>query len=711
MQYIHQAEGNIPPVAVNSPDRQELLQLHALLRNKQDLDDSMSCEDSDCNSSASETIITTSAGSVAQIRGLYSPDINIHDGEMAQRLIEQGDTRPLKDTVSVQQTISHQHDLNGQNNSAAIVHSKHDDCVNKTDSPTLMDQESKKRKIASDSDQSLIEEEKDKHNNPLYPLFRNKDQREMGAKSDKPTSDKKTTEVRSEKADKKADKQTSKKKKKSTARKDKEGDSYINTDIEDLLKLSEESMQTLDVRTVIEFSSRIKHCAAEMKKQFADESKACVKELKENFQKTTANLKADFKQEMESDIQKVMEIYEKDVKTLKEEVHQQKVKTQLLGDLLQQSHHIQHDLCKRLDTVELNSARKSAILTGLDFSKQKKERIQQILAFFRDTLEVDARIEDSYFLGDADPRPVVIIFETYADKQYIWQFKHHLKNYTGRDKKGIFLNDYLPQIVNEKKKRERDIILDYKDHDVKTKIEHTKDGLKIGASMYKKQVTVPEPSEMLDLSPKELDDTLAIPTCRGEKIIIEDSVYVGYCLDVKNHQQVRQAYLKLKILNARARHIVCAYRLPGAELHHMSDYVDDDEHGAGRALLKAMQENDITNKVFYVARFCGSNKLGSQRINGYLRAAENVLNLYPANKILRTDQSFHNEDYRDKLFKERAERKKRQKEKAGASQKDSKTKTCEYTPRQFAEKPRRYKVKDKTERHNPINPWAKEDLD
>ena len=58
-------------------------------------------------------------------------------------------------------------------------------------------------------------------------------------------------------------------------------------------------------------------------------------------------------------------------------------------------------------------------------------------------------------------------------------------------------------------------------------------------------------------------------------------------------------------------HIVCAYNLPGPpdELHHLQDPCDDDETGAGSALLNAMVESDICCKAFFIVRYCGDIKL------------------------------------------------------------------------------------------------------
>ena len=94
-----------------------------------------------------------------------------------------------------------------------------------------------------------------------------------------------------------------------------------------------------------------------------------------------------------------------------------------------------------------------------------------------------------------------------------------------------------------------------------------------------------------EIEPEELDDVLKTKTAKGPQIKEKDSIFVGYTVDAKDFRIIRQAYLKIRLLNARARHVVCAYNLPGAETFHMQDYADDDENGAGRVLLQFLLQN------------------------------------------------------------------------------------------------------------------------
>ena len=132
---------------------------------------------------------------------------------------------------------------------------------------------------------------------------------------------------------------------------------------------------------------------------------------------------------------------------------------------------------------------------------------------------------------------------------------------------------------------------------------------------------------------------MQIKTTKGPSITEQDSVFVPYAIDVSDHVLIRQAYHKIRLLNAKARHVICAYFLPGEhEKYYNRDYVDDGEHGAGRQLLKRMEDSGISNKAVFVVRVCGKEKLGATRFAGYINAAQKLLEKHPYNTITKQRQ-------------------------------------------------------------------------
>ena len=70
----------------------------------------------------------------------------------------------------------------------------------------------------------------------------------------------------------------------------------------------------------------------------------------------------------------------------------------------------------------------------------------------------------SYLLGDRSPRRLVIIFASAAHKYAVFEHKNILKDYEGENGSKIYLNEYLPSVLNETRKRHQDIIQQCKEN-------------------------------------------------------------------------------------------------------------------------------------------------------------------------------------------------------------------------------------------------------
>ena len=279
------------------------------------------------------------------------------------------------------------------------------------------------------------------------------------------------------------------------------------------------------------------------------------------------------------------------------------------------------------------------MLTGVSFDKNHKKRGEQIEELLLDATGQKVSLDETYFLGNKEPKPVVITFASMADKISVFENKSELANFEGENGSSIFLNDYWPASVNEKKRREREVKKEAKQDNKDVKIEYTEKGLKIGSEIYKKKVTAPSPTDVLDITSDRLNSILELDIIRGIPIKLEDSIFIAYTTDVSTHAQIRDLYLKIRLMHAHARHIVCAYYIPGSR-HHHQDYEDDSENGAGRILLRFMQKNNLSHRVLFVVRFCGQVKLKENRFSSYLKAVDEVLKLNNYNATLKICQDF-----------------------------------------------------------------------
>ena len=253
-----------------------------------------------------------------------------------------------------------------------------------------------------------------------------------------------------------------------------------------------QNLEVLDIRTVHHMFEQIKTCIenlqsahrkqlAVLKKDLQSTDGKSLSELKkevsahtqQELNKMSTKLKEDMQKQLcskiDREISSAMEFYNKQVEELQCQLNDQKLKQQISANVICYSNQLIEDLAARLDSVELNQAKKQAILTGLDFSDKKADRNAQITSFFEDTLEISAEIEDSYTLGTKSPKPVVITFASVLEKNRIFEVKGLLKDIENGHGAAIYLNEYLPQSINEKRRREKEIIkMAKKDPSIKT---------------------------------------------------------------------------------------------------------------------------------------------------------------------------------------------------------------------------------------------------
>ena len=91
-------------------------------------------------------------------------------------------------------------------------------------------------------------------------------------------------------------------------------------------------------------------------------------------------------------------------------------------------------------------------------------------------------------------------------------------------------------------------------------------------------------------------------------------------------------------MHSGARHIICAYRLPGVEFHNLQDYYDDGEHGGGEFLLKMLSEADIYNRVIFVVHEYDGSHIGKLRFDAMEQAVKAAIIKEPFNPIMQEHQ-------------------------------------------------------------------------
>ena len=618
--------------------------LHHFLKNKHTLEaeaqmllSEESDEDEDTvYSDESEKIITQSVGSVNQIRNIFQGESEMSDKANRGANKCDGAATSVQSSGTITASPSEVRTKSMEDNKTNMS-LNHDGSVSDNHEEHQSDQRKlrseKKRKLTDSCEKKktvaeVNEDESDIKGN-LYPVFVKKhvDAKDNGDGKDK-REQRKTRRAKKSRQDKGEQEQ-----------KGEDSDEKAEGETSLAAKIGKENLQVIDVRTVV---SLIEKLERKMNEKSTEQQVKLDKMLSEMGQTMESNL-SKVKVETQTDVQAAMEMYQKDLNELQENMKEQKRKTAIMAELMKLNQQVVVDLASRISEIELKLARKSITLTGLDFSNKKDERNLQIESFLDEVLKCQVLIEDSYFLGDpkAMSRPVVVVFNSIRDKNDVYQRKSELKNYEGVGGRGIFINNYLPGEISESKRKEREMLKELKS--AKIKYEYTENGLKVGPNLYRKKIEAPDPTKILDLTSKELERILELPVVKTTPEQIQDNFFIAYSADTENYNQIRDTYLKIRLLHARARHIVCAYYLPGEEIHYTRDFIDDGDMGAGRPILNYMVENEIINKAIFVVRFTGKNKMHSERLKTYAKMAQKVMEMNPYNATLRRNQNYRHE--------------------------------------------------------------------
>ena len=251
------------------------------------------------------------------------------------------------------------------------------------------------------------------------------------------------------------------------------------------------------------------------------------------------------------------------------------------------------DLKARMDNCELNIAKKAISISGIYLPMSKKDAISQLESFLFSKLNVRVDIEDLFWTGTQELKTAVAFLQSSKQKAFVMQEKSHLKDVRNRKGEKIFVNDYSPVNTQEKQFRQNQILMDISKSDVNFSVKFKKGKMMIQGETYKQKVVPPNPRQIVDLSPGDFDTILKMELNQNGRIKQDKSIFEGFTANVNSQVEIRQLYIKVKLMQPAARHIVCAYILPGAETYFNQDYCNDGEAGAGRHLCDIAKLNDF----------------------------------------------------------------------------------------------------------------------
>ena len=268
------------------------------------------------------------------------------------------------------------------------------------------------------------------------------------------------------------------------------------------------------------------------------------------------------------------------------------------------------ELKDRVTKIEINQCKKAVVITGLytdDIEEKGKFLVaQQVSEFLAETIGFKAAVDDVYEIGNAVPRSKVVVFQSIKDKELIIKFKPLLKEFRNEDDKPYFINEYYGQQQNAVRQRNRQIFKQNEERQDTDKPAMELKGTKllINGAQYVNKIEPPNPQRLLDLSVEELNNIMGLKICKGPHVDKDENTFRAFVYSVDTFQQVQDAYFKMRICHPKARHILCAYVIPGDELHYTRGCCDDGEHNAAEKVLQAMVHSKMEKTDFHCQILC-----------------------------------------------------------------------------------------------------------
>ena len=195
----------------------------------------------------------------------------------------------------------------------------------------------------------------------------------------------------------------------------------VASDIEDAVKAAaadyktmpeKEQPQTVDIRVVVQM----------------------LEELKEQ-------VKTEKYTKMEEKMQKM----EKGWMDVNSKVNVCDAKQQMIARTMAHLKQTVDDLQSKLEVMDINSGKRTVVLAGFEADSKIPNCKEQLYEFFSEVMEIEVTIEDLYFIGQNNPRDIVIIMLSNNHKRAIFRNIDRIKNLTNSQGKRYIFRDLLTQ--------------------------------------------------------------------------------------------------------------------------------------------------------------------------------------------------------------------------------------------------------------------------
>ena len=215
-----------------------------------------------------------------------------------------------------------------------------------------------------------------------------------------------------------------------------------------------------------------------------------------------------------------------------------------------------------------------------------------------------------------------------------------IKNLQNTRGKKIYIRQFTTQRQIEQRKKSQQVadMMAQEDQVDQAEVSIEGDKIYIGEHQYHKKVQPPDPTHVLRLPLGKLNEIMATQVDRTDAITVDDNVFTPYSMCTTDYKQIENAYMKLRLNHAEAKHIVCAWNIPGPKPFESIDNCDDGDHGMGYMIQKLMMTNSITHRVIFIVRNVGY-KLNDKRAETYIKAAKAAIMKHPMNHLINKTQT------------------------------------------------------------------------
>ena len=286
----------------------------------------------------------------------------------------------------------------------------------------------------------------------------------------------------------------------------------------------------------------------------------------------------------------------------------------------------------QLEKTKRQIVKGSFVVKGIK-EADKDDPIGSITSFIENKLEIggEVPIMSAHRIGKGKNRPIWFKLTDNDDVRVIYSHLKNLKGKTNSENEKFVVTEQLTEAEREEKSRNQDILMDNRrtpaSHQLTIAREHG--NLVINGEQYRKQVEPPQVKEVLLLTKEEGQALDQYGIHQGAYRSHNGSQFYSYSAKVKDFDEVKKLYVKLRRDHLNATHVMCGYRLFHALAPLYQDYSNDGEEGGGRRILDALKSAGVFNMCVFVVRYHEGPNIGVKRFEIITELSKDVISSFP----------------------------------------------------------------------------------